>query len=340
MVATVNPCGFAMLPAYLGYFLGDRNANTSRRIGTVSASVAAGFLAVFTVAGLLVGIGVRVIVGAIPWMALVVGVGLVLFGVSQLLGRRLLPYLPGPKRVRKSGTPFGMFTFGATYAIASLSCTLPIFLSLVTSVVASGSPIEAVTTFVAYGAGMAVVVVGLTVTVAAGRHTLVRRLRPLSAHLERVSGAIMAFAGVFIVWYWSTVLAGGPSALSGNVVIERIDEWSGAVTGFIGDRPLLIAAPVVAATVWVMARGRRATSGAGRITGRDDHLDGLALASQIEGGREVLESHDMADDGAKVDGSRLEEPDRLGEAVLADEGAEDRQLLLGDGELLHDRLGE
>ncbi|MGI8711506.1 MAG: cytochrome c biogenesis CcdA family protein, partial [Acidimicrobiales bacterium] len=22
MVATVNPCGFAMLPAYLGYFLG------------------------------------------------------------------------------------------------------------------------------------------------------------------------------------------------------------------------------------------------------------------------------------------------------------------------------
>ena len=27
MVATVNPCGFAMLPAYLGYFLGLEGTN-------------------------------------------------------------------------------------------------------------------------------------------------------------------------------------------------------------------------------------------------------------------------------------------------------------------------
>ena len=28
MLATVNPCGFAMLPAYLSYFLGDREPAT------------------------------------------------------------------------------------------------------------------------------------------------------------------------------------------------------------------------------------------------------------------------------------------------------------------------
>ena len=36
MVATVNPCGFAMLPAYLGYFLGlegqDRDVQASARL--------------------------------------------------------------------------------------------------------------------------------------------------------------------------------------------------------------------------------------------------------------------------------------------------------------------
>ena len=57
MVATVNPCGFAMLPAYLGYFLGlegqdrDVQASVSRSLG-VGLSVSAGFLVVFGLAGL------------------------------------------------------------------------------------------------------------------------------------------------------------------------------------------------------------------------------------------------------------------------------------------------
>ena len=56
MVATVNPCGFAMLPAYLGYFLGlegqdrDVQASVSRSLG-VGLSVSAGFLVVFGLAG-------------------------------------------------------------------------------------------------------------------------------------------------------------------------------------------------------------------------------------------------------------------------------------------------
>ena len=59
VVAAVNPCGFAMLPAYLSYFLGLENqapADEPARAGVaralvVSASVSAGFLAVFTVLG-------------------------------------------------------------------------------------------------------------------------------------------------------------------------------------------------------------------------------------------------------------------------------------------------
>ena len=46
MVSTVNPCGFAMLPAYLGLYLGSRDLNTSVPAGaayldsaTASASI-------------------------------------------------------------------------------------------------------------------------------------------------------------------------------------------------------------------------------------------------------------------------------------------------------------
>ena len=65
VVATVNPCGFAMLPAYLSYFLGieshaavDEPTQASlRRALLVSASVSAGFLAVFTVLGVVIRAG-------------------------------------------------------------------------------------------------------------------------------------------------------------------------------------------------------------------------------------------------------------------------------------------
>ena len=65
MVATVNPCGFAMLPAYLSYFMGlDNDAPRSRAAAVASAFhvgsiVSLGFLLVFGVAGLLITAGFR-----------------------------------------------------------------------------------------------------------------------------------------------------------------------------------------------------------------------------------------------------------------------------------------
>ncbi len=64
-VATVNPCGFALLPAYLSYFLGldanqeepngdaDGAANPVLRALAVSVAVTAGFVVVFGVMGII-----------------------------------------------------------------------------------------------------------------------------------------------------------------------------------------------------------------------------------------------------------------------------------------------
>ncbi len=252
-----------MLPAYLGFFLGEGTQRRSLRVGTVALSVAAGFLVVFSLAGVLIGMGIRAVVGALPWMALVVGIGLIFFGVSQLLGKRLLPYLRGPGRARKSGSPGGMFVFGVSYAVASLSCTLPIFLTLVTGAVASGSLAQAVLTFVAYGAGMAVVVVGLTLAVAGGRRTIIDRMRPLASRLDVISGWIMLVAGLFIVWYWATILSVGAVALGTNRLVRAVDEWSSSITRFIADRPLTIAVVVVVVALIGTAIRSRAHERAG-----------------------------------------------------------------------------
>jgi cytochrome c biogenesis protein CcdA len=67
LVATLNPCGFAMLPAYLSYFMGlDESADGSGdQVGgnavaealRVGGVVSVGFLVVFGVTGLLINAG-------------------------------------------------------------------------------------------------------------------------------------------------------------------------------------------------------------------------------------------------------------------------------------------
>ena len=55
-IAAFNPCGFAMLPAYLALFLGEpagRRAAVGRALG-VGAAVTVGFVLVFGIAGMLI----------------------------------------------------------------------------------------------------------------------------------------------------------------------------------------------------------------------------------------------------------------------------------------------
>lgn len=75
LVATVNPCGLAMLPAYLGYLLGKQRTAGPEQVIKVGAAVSAGFVSVFLVAGLIVTAGVRTVVGIIPWLAATTGIG-------------------------------------------------------------------------------------------------------------------------------------------------------------------------------------------------------------------------------------------------------------------------
>lgn len=256
LVATVNPCGFAMLPAYLGFFLGGPDARTAVRTPLVAGSVAAGFLVVFAVSGALISAGLRTVVGAIPWLALAVGVGLVVGGIAQLVGRRLLPSVPGPGRARKDGSVGGMFVFGVSYAIASLSCTLPIFLSLIAGVAAAGDVWLSFAAFIAYGAGMATAVAGLTFAVAGGRQAVVARLRALTRYLDTVSGVIMTVAGGFIVWYWAAVLSVGGVELGSTGLVRWIDRTSAAATGFLGRNSVWVGGATLLVVVGALLRSK------------------------------------------------------------------------------------
>lgn len=266
MVATVNPCGFAMLPAYLSYFMGlDGDAPRSRAAAVASAFhvgsiVSLGFLLVFGVAGLLITAGFRTIIEWIPWLALLIGVGVIGLGVALLRGFDLNVGLFKAKRGRKGRDFRSVFMFGVSYAVASLSCTLPVFLTVVAGQVTQSNLISGLLTFVVYGMGMALVLLGLTVALALGKASIVSRFRSAMKHVNTVSGVILIVAGLYIVWFWGTSLISGATSLDSGA-FRFVENLSQSALNLVSDNTWIIAIAlfVLVAGAGTMAwRGRAA----------------------------------------------------------------------------------
>ena len=244
LVATVNPCGFAMLPAYLSYFMGLEEDQQSRSRAmrsalTVGAVVSAGFLVVFGLAGILITAGFRFVIGAIPWFAVVVGVGVIALGVALLAGREMTVGLPRARRAASGKGYRSVFLFGVSYAVASLSCTLPVFLTVVATQVTRGSFVSGIATFVAYASGMALVLMAITVALAIGKRSLVARLKGAGRSIGVVSGVILVVTGSYIVWFWIVNIRSGPQALVDGGPFRFVEGLSQAAQNAVAAAPLL-----------------------------------------------------------------------------------------------------
>ena len=262
MVATVNPCGFAMLPAYLSYFMGLDGEDQRSRVGSlrtalvVGGIVSLGFLLVFGVTGVLITAGFRSIIDWVPWLALIIGFAVIGLGVALLRGFDLNVSLFKAKRGRKGRDFRSVFAFGVSYAVASLSCTLPVFLTVVAGQVTQSNLLSGLVTFLAYGLGMALVLIALTVALALGKSSLVGRFRAALRHVNTISGVILIVAGSYIVWFWGTTLTSGAGSLnsSGFRFVENLSQFalnfvSDHTTGVAVGLGLLVALAVAATSL-------------------------------------------------------------------------------------------
>lgn len=270
LVATVNPCGFAMLPAYLSYFMGLEDDVTVGRPAVVGralaigAAVSAGLLLVFVVVGVVITLGFRNVIGVIPWAALVVGAGIGLLGAAMVAGFKPTTGLPVPRQ-GTSGRGYGsVFLFGGSYAVASLSCTLPVFLIVVARAATATSFVSGLAAFLAYGLGMSLLLTVVTVALGLGKRSLLTRLRRSGRYLDRVAGGILVVAGGYVVWYWVVNLSSGVGAQRAPTAV--VETLSARATSLLGEHAALLGAVLVAlvaaAAVYALAR-RRGTGGGG-----------------------------------------------------------------------------
>ncbi|MPZ88062.1 MAG: hypothetical protein GEU81_08295, partial [Nitriliruptorales bacterium] len=144
--------------------------------------------------------------------------------------------LPTPARAGEGRSTGALFAFGLGYAVASLSCTLPVFLAVVAGTATRQSMGSALAVFGVYAIGMALPLLALTVALALGRDTLARRVRTLGRHTNRIAGWLLLLAGTYVVLFWTIALAGVTGGPIGSILL-LVERASSRLTTLVGERP-------------------------------------------------------------------------------------------------------
>ncbi|MBI1375968.1 MAG: cytochrome c biogenesis protein CcdA [Frankiales bacterium] len=272
-VAAFNPCGFALLPAYLTVLVaqsgsarpadgagGERSAAVLRAL-RFSAGMTIGFVAVFGLFGLVLTPLALSLERYLPFVTVVIGIGLIGLGGWLLAGHSLrIPALAG--RGQGPTAAWGsQVAYGVGFALASLSCTLAPFLAVTTAAARSGSVASGVLVFVTYAVGMGIVVLVLAVGVATAGASAATRMRRAGPRIMRFSGLLLVVAGAYVAWYGVfeiRVLAGDATS---DPVVGAATQIQSAITravASVGPLPLvLLGVGVVVIVAAVLARRRQ-----------------------------------------------------------------------------------
>jgi cytochrome c biogenesis protein CcdA len=280
LVAALNPCGFAMLPAYLALVVGTEDVGRRAAFGralAATAAMAAGFLVVFLGFGVLTVSVASTVQRYLPYVTVLIGTVLVALGIWLLAGRELIAprWLALGERWAPTARLGSMFSYGIGYAIASLSCTVGPFLAVTAAGVRGGSMLGGLAVYVAYAAGFTLVVGVLAVAAAMASAAAVDRIRRIVPYVNRISGALLVVVGLYVGYYGLyEIRLFGANGNPDDPVIAAAGRVQGAIAGWVhqhGAWPWLIALAVLTvvalAAVWGVSasakyrRADRATAG-------------------------------------------------------------------------------
>jgi cytochrome c biogenesis protein CcdA len=276
LVAALNPCGFAMLPAYLVLVVRGEGADPETRTGrstgltavgralAATAGMGLGFLTVFGLFGALTISAGATVQRYLPYLVVAIGIVLVALGIWLLLGRELTlltPRHPG-ERWAPTARLGSMYGYGISYAIASLSCTVGPFLAVTVAGLRRGSLIGSASIYLAYIAGLTLVVGVLAAAAAIASSAVVNRLRRILPYVNRISGALLILVGLYVGYYaFYEIRLHSAHAFGPDALLAAAGRAQGALAGWVhqhGGGPWVLAFAVLVACALVGAWYRRA----------------------------------------------------------------------------------
>lgn len=201
-----SPCSVALIPAYIGYYLGSRDEalNIQERIlRGLKAGILAGFglISVFTLAGVIFSIFTNVLKSISFYLGIGTGAFLIFLGILMIANRNLGITLPlgfvkvNPDRLRN------FYLFGVVYALGSLGCSLPIFLLVVFQALNTASFLGAFFNFLVYSLTISGLMIGFSILAAISKGTVALFFHKFLGAIKTLGALTMIAAGSYIIYF-------------------------------------------------------------------------------------------------------------------------------------------
>ncbi|PAU94769.1 hypothetical protein CK503_04655 [Aliifodinibius salipaludis] len=209
--AFLAPCAVAILPGYIVAFISrnsQQNPSTTRRFyrGLKLAMLSIlGILAVYAVAGGLIIVAAQVLKDNMVWITIGMGSVLVVMGFFMVMGKDL-SFSINMNNPTDRTEAVEAFVFGIAYAIGALGCLFPLFLVVATQAMAAPTVWLGASYVGAYFVGISGMMVGAILLSVFAKDLLMKYLRKILPHMERITGGLLILAGLYVIYYQTTLL--------------------------------------------------------------------------------------------------------------------------------------
>lgn len=200
VTAAFNPCGIALLPSYVAYLMGGQERNWLQGI-KAGIMMTLGFLSVFLPLGLLTALFKGFFENYLSFIVVFVGFFLIITGWFMYSGKEI--FTVKTFKIRKGRSQaWSFYLYGIAYALTSLGCTLPIFSLMVVTALTSGSFLDGLVKFLAYGIGMGIVVTLISIAAVISRQVVQSFINNVAPVMNQFSAILMMGSGIFLIVKW------------------------------------------------------------------------------------------------------------------------------------------
>lgn len=213
LVSFVNPCGFALLPVYVTYYFKNEGLEKSSLWKRLFVSlifglmVSLGFAAIFLLIGFIVSYIGKGILRYVGWFDLFIGILLVAIGLIYLFNlaskinlNKLTNFGEKLKSNKLKNKYASFFLYGMGFAIASLGCTLPIFLLVVTTAIQQTGISNGILIFLIYAAGMSLFMILFSIAVAFSKTIIEKTLKKWMPYIYKFGAIVVIVAGAYLIY--------------------------------------------------------------------------------------------------------------------------------------------
>jgi cytochrome c biogenesis protein CcdA len=202
LIAVLAPCALPMIPSFVSYYMNaegrENNLRSALSFGFITV---AGFLTVFLAIGILPSFAINSIASKINLISPFIGVILIVLGLIHAFSD-IFYKIPVIDTASPKGTGYKAFyLYGLGYGAASMGCSFPVFVLLVLQTATASGISSIIVMFLAYGLGVATVLVPLSVALTFGKEFVYQRLMIIIPHMKKINAAILIIAGAYMVYY-------------------------------------------------------------------------------------------------------------------------------------------